>query len=454
MPGIFINYRRDDAAGFARSLYEHLDQEFKQGQVFMDVEALREPGMDFAKEIDRSLGRCAAMLVLIGKSWISSKDEAGRRRIDEPEDFVRLEIATALKRDVRVIPVLLGGAAMPRADELPEDLQAIGRRQAISLTHDDWSHDVSRLVEALAKVPGIRKRSKRGQTGWSTRSMIIAGAAGGALVLGGLAWTGAQFFEGNKSHGASSEVDKPSDNAASDAGAATRYGATPAPEPEQASSPPEPRVYAASKVPVVSDEVVHRAQILLAALGYDPGVVDGVNGAATAAAVRAFQYDEGFAETGTIDDALIAQLQSATQNRPQRSAGTTSDVVEQPASYADTGADAEYQQLQSALAELSSNADLSGTWYDNNGVPAMIMQSGSAITVAAINPATGLPQVIGSGTVDGRVVTIDYRNFFGVPGTVHAELAPDGTHLNGTDENAALQIAVPNTWHREHLPGE
>src|SRR4030095_4086124 len=125
MPGIFINYRRDDAAGFARSLYEHLDQEFKQGQVFMDVEALREPGMDFAKEIDRSLARCAVMLVLIGKGWLSSRDEAGRRRIDEAEDFVRLEIATALKRDVRVIPVLLGGATMPRTDELPEDLQAI-----------------------------------------------------------------------------------------------------------------------------------------------------------------------------------------------------------------------------------------------------------------------------------------------------------------------------------------
>jgi peptidoglycan hydrolase-like protein with peptidoglycan-binding domain len=285
--------------------------------------------------------------------------------------------------------------------------------------------------------------------------MIIAGAAGGALVLGGLAWTGVQFLDGNKSDGASSEAVKPPDKVASDARAAMPDDTTPAPAPEQASpQQPQPRVPAASKVPVASNEVVHRAQILLAALGYDPGVVDGVDGAATAAAVRAFQYDEGLTETGTIDDALIAELQSATQRGREQSASATSNVAEQPASYTDTGADYPYEQSQSALAELSSDVDFSGTWYDNNGVPAMIMQSGNAVTVAAMNAATGLPQVIGAGTADGRTVTINYRNFLGVPGTVHAELAPDGMHLIGTDTNAALNIPVPNTWHREHMPGD
>jgi len=448
MPGIFINYRRDDAAGFARSLYEHLDQEFKRGQVFMDVEALREPGMDFAKEIDRSLARCAAMLVLIGKGWLSSKDEGGRRRIDEPEDFVRLEIATALKRDVRVIPVLLGGATMPRADELPEDLQTIGRRQAIALTHEDWAHDVSRLVESLAKVPGIRKRGKRGQIGWSTRSLVIACTASAALGLSILGW----FYAERPNAG--TDVDAPSATGSSETTANTPEYTSPAPEQQQTSPTPTRDVPASSTVSPVSSEDVHLAQILLAALGYDPGVVDGVNGATTASAVRAFQYDEGLAETGTIDDALIAQLQSASQNRSQQSPDTTSDVVEQPASYADTGADAAYQQLQSALAELSSNADLSGTWYNDNGIPTILVQSGNSITVAAINAATGWPQIIGTGTVQGRFVTINYQDFDGVPGTVQAELAPDGTHLNGTNTNALLNVPVPNTWHREHLPGE
>ena len=168
--------------------------------------------------------------------------------------------------------------------------------------------------------------------------------------------------------------------------------------------------------------------------------------------MRRFQYDQGVTETGTIDDALITQLRSASQDRSQQSA--TSDIVEQPASYTDTGAAAEYEQLQSALAELSSNADLSGTWYDDNGIPAILVQSGNSVTVAAINPATGFPQIIGTGTVQGRSVTINYQNFVGVPGTVQAELAPDGAHLNGTDTNALLNVPVPNTWHREHLPGE
>jgi peptidoglycan hydrolase-like protein with peptidoglycan-binding domain len=417
----------------------------------MDVEALREPGMDFAKEIDRSLARCAAMLVLIGKGWLSGKDEGGRRRIDEPEDFVRLEIATALKRDVRVIPVLLGGATMPRADELPEDLQTIGRRQAIALTHEDWAHDVSRLVEALAKVPGIRKRGKRGQIGWSTRSLVIAGTAGAALGLSVLGWFGVRSVDRRDT---GTDVDAPATTSSSEASANTPEYTSPAPEQQQASPASTPDFPASSTVPPVSSEDVHLAQILLAALGYDPGVVDGVNGAATASAIRAFQYDEGLAETGTIDDALIAQLQSASQNRSQQSPDMTSGGVEQPASYADTGADAEYQQLQSALAELSSNADLSGTWYDDNGIPAILVQSGNSVTVAAINAATGLPQIIGTGTVQGRFVTINYQNFVGVPGTVQAELAPDGTHLNGTDTNALLNVPVPNTWHREHLPGE
>jgi len=198
MAGIFINYRRDDAAGFARSLYEHLDQEFKRGQVFMDVEQLREPGMDFVKEIERSLSRCGVMLVLIGKSWLDSVDASGRRRIDLDDDFVRLEIATALRRDVRVMPVLLNGAVMPSPEKLPEDLQILGRRQAIAVTHDDWAHDVSRLVEAIAKVPGVRKRSARGREGWSTRSMVIAGSLGAALGLGLIGWAGFRWEEGTK----------------------------------------------------------------------------------------------------------------------------------------------------------------------------------------------------------------------------------------------------------------
>ena len=389
MARIFINYRRDDAAGFARSLYEHLDQEFRQGQVFMDVEALREPGVDFVKEIERSLSRCAVMLVLIGKGWHSSADAAGRRRLDQPDDFVRLEIAAALKRDVRVMPVLLNGATMPSAEELPADLQPLGRRQAIALTHDDWAHDVSRLVESIAKA-GIRRRSARGRTGWSTRSLIIAGTAGAALGLGLIVWAGFEI-EGRN---------------ADPAGA-------------------NPTAYT------------------------QPDVTDGKSAAYDTA--RALAVSEP-----SRTDAVAAVPASSTP--AASSADVQPAVVETPAAYEeapayDTGAGDAAAVLQ-AIAAMANTVDLSGVWYDNNGLAAQLVQSGSTLTASAINPATGFPQVIGTGTVQAGLITINYQNFAGVPGTVQAELAPDGNHLNGTDTNALLNVPVPNTWHREHLPGD
>jgi peptidoglycan hydrolase-like protein with peptidoglycan-binding domain len=440
MPGIFINYRRDDAAGFARSLYEHLDQEFRAGQVFMDVEALREPGIDFAREIERSLGRCAVMLVLVGKTWLSATGPGGARRIDEPDDFVRLEIATALKRDVRVIPVLLNGAVMPSTDALPPDLQALGRRQAIAIAHDDWTHDVTKLVEALAKIPGIRKRSARGRTGWSTRSLVVAATVGAVLGLGLLVWAGFKI-EDLVQQGAAPPATTyvPATDAAAPA---TDYAATPVTtEAGPIASPPA----AAS----ASRDEVYRAQRLLGDLGYDPGMPDGVSGAATAAAVRAFQADEGYAVTGEIDGALLAELEEILAYRSSQA--TTQDAG-QPA-YASAPAPVEQPAAEPAAWGGYRAANVSGTWYDNNGLAAQIVQDGGNLTVGALNPSTGYFQVIGYGSVDGDIVSIQYQNFAGIPGIVQAQVAPDGTHMSGTDTSSLLNIPVPNTWHREHLPG-
>jgi hypothetical protein len=396
MAGIFINYRRDDAAGFARSLYEHLDQQFKQGQVFMDVEALREPGMDFVKEIERSLSRCAVMLVLIGKSWHSSTDAAGRRRIEQPDDFVRLEIATALRREIRVMPVLLNGATMPPTEQLPEDLQLLGRRQAIALTHDDWAHDVSRLVESIGKVAGIRKRSTRSRTGWSTRSLIVAGTTGAAIGLGLLAWAGFKF---------------------EDRHAAQQMEAAAFPQPSQEETSPAEEQSA-------------------------PATESGTPPANEYATAKQEFAPVAAPATSDESDAEAAQA----------------NVAEQPVAYDDASAyDAsatDTAAVLQAIAAMANAVDITGVWYDDNGIAAQLEQSGDAVTVTALNPATGFPQVIGSGNVQGRSVTINYRNFAGVPGTVQAELSPDGNHLNGTDTNALLNVPVPNTWHREHLPGD
>jgi hypothetical protein len=149
-PGIFICYRRDDSAGHAGRLYDRLSAQFGDKQIFMDIDHI-EPGEDFVKAIEDAVGSCEILIAVIGRSWLTSRDEAGRR-LDNPNDFVRLEIAAALARNVRVIPALVQGAQMPRPRDLPEDLLPLARRNAIELSDVRWKHDVGQLIDALVKT--------------------------------------------------------------------------------------------------------------------------------------------------------------------------------------------------------------------------------------------------------------------------------------------------------------
>lgn len=107
----------------------------------MDVTDI-EAGVDFVEVLERAVGSCDVLLAVIGPEWISATDRSGRRRLDDPQDFIRLEIGAALKRNVRVIPVLVQGAVMPRVEELPPDLGTLVRRQAVELRDIHWNADV------------------------------------------------------------------------------------------------------------------------------------------------------------------------------------------------------------------------------------------------------------------------------------------------------------------------
>ena len=150
MRGIFISYRREDAEGQSGRLFGDLSAHFGKDSVFMDVEGV-EPGLDFRKAIDHEVSACNVLLAVIGKHWIDAKDESGHRRLDDPNDFVRLETATALKRDIPVIPVLVQGARMPRVDQLPADMEALVWRNAVELTHARWDSDIEILIKALCR---------------------------------------------------------------------------------------------------------------------------------------------------------------------------------------------------------------------------------------------------------------------------------------------------------------
>ncbi|MBV8642212.1 MAG: toll/interleukin-1 receptor domain-containing protein, partial [Verrucomicrobia bacterium] len=148
---IFISYRREESRWSARSLHDRLCARFDRNQIFMDIDAIA-PGDDFINVIEKTVGECDVLIAVIGSHWLTCVDEQGSRRLDNPEDFVRREIATALKRDIRVIPVLVDRASMPRSTDLPDDLKPLVRRNALEITDTGFDDDCRRLGVAIEEV--------------------------------------------------------------------------------------------------------------------------------------------------------------------------------------------------------------------------------------------------------------------------------------------------------------
>jgi TIR domain-containing protein len=155
MSGIFISYRRDDSADMAHALYRELSLRFGTNSVFIDVENIG-LGENFAEIIDEKVGFCDALIAVIGKQWLGNADAEGRRRLDDPHDWVRLEIASAISRGIKVFPVLVGGATLPEQRDLPAAISMLPQAQALDLRPDRFDQGVARLVTALE---GVRKRA-------------------------------------------------------------------------------------------------------------------------------------------------------------------------------------------------------------------------------------------------------------------------------------------------------
>jgi TIR domain-containing protein len=190
MRAIFISYRRDDAEGQAGRLFDDLVKYFGQSAVFMDVTGI-EPGRDFRRVIDEQVASCGVLLALIGKDWLDAKDQSGARRLDDPTDFVRLETASALKRDIPVVPVLVQGATMPRAEQLPDVLKELAYRNGVELTHARWDSDVDVLAKQLQRhVDPNPKSSGSSGSGWMSRrtAIVVALSLLAVAVAGWYFW--------------------------------------------------------------------------------------------------------------------------------------------------------------------------------------------------------------------------------------------------------------------------
>jgi hypothetical protein len=149
MNNIFISYRREDAADVTGRINDRLREHYSEEAIFTDVDNIPF-GVDFRTKLDEEVSQCKVLLVVIGKNWLSVKNEKGQRRLDNPADFVRIEIESALKRNIPVIPLLVHGTKMPSADELPESLQQLAFRNGTPIRPDpDFHKDMSRLIDGL-----------------------------------------------------------------------------------------------------------------------------------------------------------------------------------------------------------------------------------------------------------------------------------------------------------------
>lgn len=149
---VFISYRRSDSADVTGRIHDRLVAHFGEGNVFQDVEDIP-LGMDFAENVLDVMGKCDAVLAIIGDKWLTAVDDKGGRRLDRPNDYVRTEIESALGRKIPLIPVLVRGAEMPTAEALPDSLRKLATRNAIHVRpNPDFRPDMTRLIEGLEEL--------------------------------------------------------------------------------------------------------------------------------------------------------------------------------------------------------------------------------------------------------------------------------------------------------------
>jgi tetratricopeptide (TPR) repeat protein len=220
---IFINYRRDDSIGTAGRLHDRLAQTFGRKNLFMDVDNIP-AGVDFVNHLNTQVGGCDIFLAIIGPNWLNAKDD-GRRRLDNPDDFVLVEIAAALARNIYVIPVLVDGALIPTSDELPDSIKPLARRNAVEVRNTQFGRDAEALVDKVSEAlkgprpvtglwPFLASAAARliGPSHWRS----VAGSATSLLLVG---WIGYQMgvpawtARAERPDALSAEKAKPADNA-------------------------------------------------------------------------------------------------------------------------------------------------------------------------------------------------------------------------------------------------
>jgi TIR domain len=182
MPKIFISYRQKDSRGDSRQLYNRLAESFGAENVFFDVSKIG-PGDDWLEVVRRKVRSCQVLIAVIGERWLAMDDGHGNRRLDDAEDPVRIEIAAALGKNIRVIPILLDRAEMPKAAQLPADIRKLSRCTAHEVRHKSFDRDVDALIEALGGSADAEREVGTETTGdfWSQLGKNLSESLGKRL---------------------------------------------------------------------------------------------------------------------------------------------------------------------------------------------------------------------------------------------------------------------------------
>ena len=181
MGAIFVSYRRGDSEGQARALFNELADLIGKNSVFMDVDSIA-LGRDFRQVLQERLGSCDLMLALIGPDWLDIRDASGNRRLDSATDFVRQEIAAALRRNIPVTPVLVRGAQMPAPEQLPDDLKDLAYRNGFELSHTRWDSDVAEMTKRLGLGKGDVQESRQGAIAAPAAARPVANDGGPVIA--------------------------------------------------------------------------------------------------------------------------------------------------------------------------------------------------------------------------------------------------------------------------------
>jgi tetratricopeptide (TPR) repeat protein len=196
---IFINYRREDSIGTAGRLRDRLAEAFGEENLFMDIDNIP-AGVDFVADLNSQVAACRVFLAVIGPNWLDVKDESGVRRLDNPDDFVTIEIAAALARgDIRVIPVLVDNARMPKADKLPDPIKPLARRNAIEVRNSQFRRDAEALAARMREALGDKAASLPWWRFVLQRRKVMAAAAVAVLLI--IGWGGYAYVQQQLEYG-------------------------------------------------------------------------------------------------------------------------------------------------------------------------------------------------------------------------------------------------------------